>query len=112
MAILWQANGNVRKLPGDHQRWESEGPIAAVFDDADFWVEDVRAARPTDPIFVSKNGIYFVVPWFSRDKLIGLWVLDMAYWGGILSHPDVPSLAFTKEILDALGPAMDAIQIA
>lgn len=125
LASLWQAGGDVRKLPAEHQAWESsdaavvhmspvdrksltqEGPLAAEFHQGDPWVQDVQGERPKAPIFTSKNGRYFALPWFSRGELIAIWVVDMAYWGKLARQPDAPSLALSREILNALGPAMD-----
>jgi hypothetical protein len=127
LASLWYTGGDVRRLPAEHQYWEpsnlpvanmetidrdSLGPSgAAEFHQDDPWVQHVQGSRPNDPIFVSKNGRYFAIPWFSRREppreQIAIWVVDMAYWGRLDRQPDAPSLALTHEILAALGPAMD-----
>jgi hypothetical protein len=125
LASLWRAQGDIRRLPAEHQFWESSpdpdahlsvvnrrkirqnGPRAAEFRQQDPWVQEVQAQRPKSPIFASKNGRYFAVPWFSQGELIAIWVVDMAYWGKLEVQPGAPSLALTHEILDTLGPAMN-----
>jgi len=129
LAQLWRARGNIGKLPSAYQEWDlcytptshqdtidrnaisSWGPVAAVFSQEDPWVRRVGQERPGAPIFVSQNGKYWAFPWWAHqggthEKLIGIWVLDMAYWSRGVGEPDFPSLSFTKEILWALGPAM------
>ena len=124
LARLWRSNGDVRALPIESQYWEIGilpnpsisivdrevlslgGPVGAVFNEQDPWVRQTVRERPGDPIFVSRNGRYFLLPWCSRNNLIAVWLLDMAYWGDLAS-PQVPSLAFTAEILASLGPPID-----
>ncbi len=125
LAELWRADGDIRKLPSEYQEWELSfapsqqdsqidrqrlslgGPIAASFDQRDPWVQQVVRDRPNDRIFASRNGRYFALPWFSRDELIGIWVVDMAYWANMVGQPETPSLVLSSEILTALGPAVD-----
>ncbi len=134
LAQLWRARGNIGMLPSAYQEWElnhtpiahqkavdrqailSGGPIAVVFSQANPWVRRVSEERPGAPVFVSQNGKYWAFPWWAhrgpaheaevRNELIGIWVLDMAYWSGGVGQPDFPSFYFTKEILWALGPGM------
>ena len=124
LAQLWRCNGNVTALPSHYRAWECPPPldphattvnrkeipsgsdIAAAFDAQDPWVKQITHQRPGEPIFISQNGTYCAFPWHADDRLIGIWVLDMAYWSRIDGQPDYPSLDFTKMILSALGSSM------
>jgi hypothetical protein len=125
LASLWCAKGDICRLHPDRQCWEvmdvhpensamvdrrkfTQGfPPAAEFGQQDRWVQEVQHERPGSAIFTSRNGRYFSIPWFSRRDLIGVWVVDNAYWGVLSGQPDAPSLTLTRQILDRLGPAME-----
>lgn len=124
LAQLWRARGDVTALLPCNRAWEPPPPpddnmdkidrtkfrrgddIAAFFDQEDPWVQQVTRERPGQPIFISQNGKYWAFPWWAYQKLIGIWVLDMAYWAHAGDQPSFPSLGFTQEILSALGPSM------
>ena len=78
-----------------------------MFDDTDPWVEQVRKEQPDSPIFVSKNHRYWAVPWFTNDqprKLLGLWMLDKAYFEPTDEAPlSPPSFTLTYNILQSFA---------
>ena len=124
LARLWRSNGNVAALPSHYREWECPPPldphmtsvsraelssgsnVAVAFDAQDPWVKQVNCERPGEPIFISQNGKYWAFPWRAHAELIGIWVLDMAYWPKLEPCSELPSLTFTEVILSSLGPSM------
>ena len=125
LAQLWRASGDVRAMPTKYQHYELDpvhtaymsaidrdllskgGPKAAIFFQDDAWVTQVVKDHPHSPYFACRNGQYFAFPWFSKHELIGIWILDMAYWNRMVGQPGSPSPILTAEVLTALGPSMD-----
>jgi hypothetical protein len=120
---LWSTDGRIESLPGINQEWElsqasgratssvnrlnlsAGGALAATFRQGDEWVSEVRRDRAGEPIFVARMGEYWLVPWKHNAKMMGLWLLDLAYWNvSRQDHCSPPSLIQTTEILNALAP--------
>jgi hypothetical protein len=129
IAQLWRRNGNIKDLPGDLWAWElcdkpvshmtsvdrsslsRGGAMAAVFGADDPWVAATTGERPADPIFWSRNGQYWALPWFLREELIGIWVVDMAYWMVADQYMDgFPSFVLSDQILRFLAPAFEVMR--
>jgi hypothetical protein len=125
LAQLWRSRGNATALPSENQRWAPNiapiphipfidrkklsegGAIAAVFRQNDPWIQQVKLQRPHDPIFISQNGYYFALPWFSqRGQLLGIWLVDMANWSALPDERDA-WLVLAARVLAALGLKMD-----
>lgn len=128
VASLWNKLGDVLALPSAAKEWEPThvpatdvgfidreqlsrgGAHAARFDHADPWVNRVRDER-LGPVFASRNGLYWGLPWFLGDELIAIWIVDMAYWGTVPEdRVGIPSLVVSDQILRRLGPACDALR--
>jgi len=122
IARLWRHNGDVAQLPAANQEWEqtnlpmahmssidravlaASGPLAAVFDSNDPCVKEVERDYPNHPVFVSKNGQYWLMPWLLEGKILGVWLLDVANWKDRRAqNPNPPSLALSNQILSAFS---------
>ncbi len=127
LAQLWQEDGEVGALPTGVQEWHccdvptmnvksidrsafnAVGPLAAVIRQNDPWIQAVVDSRPGEPIFVSLNGTYWILPWLAEAHLLGFWVVDMAYWGDLgPSCAGAPSRVFSRAILDSLAHCFSA----
>jgi hypothetical protein len=87
------------------------GPIAASFGTDDPLVEAVTRERKDDPIFRSRSAQYWALPWFLRDELIGIWVVDMAYWAVAgQGMSGFPSFVLSDQILRSLAPEFEVMK--
>jgi len=119
-AMLWRHNGDVAKLPSRNQEIEHASllmahrgsvdraalavhPLAAVFDGSDPFVKET-GRFPHDQLFGTRNNQHWLIPWLLQDKILGIWLLDLASWETQRhSHPNPPSLALCQEILQTFA---------
>jgi hypothetical protein len=83
----------------------AEAPRAARFENEEPWVNNMASRAPGNVIFNSRNGRYWVLPWFAdgETRLRALWILDMGYWGSLTGTRDsLPSIRLSVHILKEL----------
>lgn len=75
-------------------------PIATRLTHADPWMAAHRLRNPGSAVFRSRNHQWFLLPWGSPEKPIGIWIFDLACWTRWDEGNDlIPKLCQAQELL-------------
>ena len=124
--LWWQHGGNLDWLPEGKRvevaanvdvhlptgmvRLKRPRTLAAILRSDDPAIAAWQRSRPSSPLFLSRNGTYFAIPWtcpqeHDQTRLLGLIVCDLGYWSHFdVQYDVVPRLMQARALLDWFAP--------
>lgn len=82
--------------------------IAAKIGFSDSLFEEWRKKKPESPLFWSRNGVVYALPWSVDGRLAAIWVVDLGCWSSVCRRELVARLKAAKAILKEFAESFSA----